>query len=75
MTHLRYHETKDANGATANLGRVTCYIVQQMEYGVDGPRRIPSMDLEAPYREYRKHRIPERVLPQQTDYEILVERA
>jgi hypothetical protein len=54
--------------------RLTAYIVQEQTFGPDGPQSIAKMDSQRPYRDYKKYTLPEGILPQETEYEILVER-
>ena len=55
------------------MGVFDAYLVQLKLMGPEASQQTPRMQLTEPYRDYRRHELPEGILSGPQSYEIVVE--
>lgn len=58
---------------TQGMGVFDAYLIQMKVMGPEGPQETQKMHFREPYCEYRRHQLPEGIMPGQNIYEIVVE--
>lgn len=73
VSHIRFQEP--SNPQAGQLGRLTAHLVQVKPVGPDGPAAAgDKMSATQPYKDYKKHALPDCLLEVPVEYEILLER-
>ena len=73
VSHIRFQEP--SNPQAGQLGRLTAHLVQVKPVGPEGPAPAgEKMSATQPYKDYKKHTLPDGLLETPVEYEILLER-
>ena len=73
VSHIRFQEP--SNPQAGQLGRLTAHLVQVKQVGPEGPGSAgEKMSATQPYKDYKKHALPDGLLETPVEYEILLER-